>query len=103
VREAVHGPLRHFAATQQSVAFKGYSDRWRGAALELFTRWKVISGWHEQFQVGATAQPRFKILFTEQDRAASVRASAQIRSASMITLRKIIAFAKRTQCAPGDR
>jgi hypothetical protein len=67
---------------------------------------KVVSRWLEQFQAGATAQPRFKIPFTEEDRAhssASARASAAGRSASMITLRKIIAFTKRTQFAPGDR
>ena len=30
---SIHGPSRHFAAAQQSVAFRGYSDR-RMSALE---------------------------------------------------------------------
>jgi hypothetical protein len=57
--------LRHFAATQQSVAFRGTATVGEEPLSSCSLASKVVSRWHAQFQVGATAQPRFKILFTE--------------------------------------
>ena len=51
------GPLRHFGAAQQSVAFRGTATVGEEPHSSCSRASKIISRWLEQFQTGATAQP----------------------------------------------